>query len=264
MRLAIQFQAELALGYQRVLESSQCATTFGPDQQATTAHRALSAYGLYLLRSAQSYLPPAAGLWGKIHQAYRCAESLGVAHRAVVDPDGPYASSASADECLRKIVLFQLALPTRLRQSEIAELYDWIDANIPLVRLQKERAFNLQEAQFFVDLAKDGNPQPIGALVTPHADIRYLFLEPSLLVQLRTGAACSTFGTDLAQRFAPLDDEGEEAQCRTALFATGAEGGAALLEAELAKVKQRLKTPERANLELHPGHAPRGRRCRPE
>lgn len=251
VRLATQFQAELALGYHRVAESPACAEVFSKAQQATATHRALTAYGLYLLRSAQSYEAPTASVWPKIYGVYRRAETLGVADEQVTDLYCPLASSAS--ECLRKIALFQLALPTRLQQKQIGELYGWFDDNSHLVRLQRERAFNLQEAHFYLDLSASEMPQPIGTLVAPHAEIRYLFLEPMMLELLESGMACSPFGLSVARRLVPSKDSWQEdAQIHSALFATGTEGCAALLEADVPEVRLRLKGQERATLELFP------------
>lgn len=253
VRLAMQFQAELALGYHRVAESPACAEVFSKAQQATAIHRALTAYGLYLLRSAQSYEVPASGVWNKIYRAYRLAETLDVADEQVTDLHCPLASSATASECLRKIALFQLALPTRLQQKQIGELYGWLDENSHLVRLQRERAFNLQEAHFYLDLAANEMPQPIGTLVAPYAETRYLFLEPMLLELLESGRACAPFGLSVVRRLTPVKDGWQDdGQSQVVLFATGAEGCAALLEADIAAVKLRMKGLERAALELHP------------
>lgn len=241
VRLAVQFQAELALGYQRVLESAICAQVFTTAQQATVAHRTLTAYGVYLLRSAQSYEAPTAKVWQKLYAAYRSAESMGVAEVAVDDLDCTLASSTTASECLRKIVLFQLAQPTRLPQREMGELFAWFDQNSHLAGLRPERAFNLQEAHYYVDLAEAAAPRPIGALSASHDHVRYLFLQPLLLESLQSSSACSTFGLCVARRLMPAGEVGHSAgQGRSALFAAGVEGATALLGADVALVRRRL------------------------
>lgn len=239
VRLAVQFQTELARGYQRVAGSSACAEAFSPIQQATAVHRALTAYGLYLLRSAQSHEAPVANVWQKIYSVYSRAESLHVADVAVTDCG--LSSSATVSECLRKISLFQLALPTRLPQRVVGQLFAWFDEKAHLVGLHRERAFNLQEAHFSLDLTGNAMPQPIGALTLPHAKIRYLFLEPLLLELLESGSACAAFGLMVAKRFNPgTEGWNSTGQNWPVLFACGAEGCAALLAADSTTVKQRL------------------------
>ncbi|TAN51919.1 MAG: hypothetical protein EPN21_05350 [Methylococcaceae bacterium] len=241
VRLVVQFQAELALGYHRVTDAANFAHAFSKSQQTTAIERALAAYGLYLLRSAQCYESPMLDVWRKIQQIYRRAEISDIIDNQSADTDDEKLACLTPRQWLCKIAVFQLALPTRLSQRESAALYAWLDEHIQWVGLQHERAFNLQEADFYLDLADNAMPQPIGALGTVSTDHRFLFLNPQLLERLQSRDAGPVFGQTVACRLTPCREYRQGGRHNSpVLFAGGVDGIAALLAADVAKLVRRV------------------------
>lgn len=251
VRFAVQFQMELASGYQQVVDSPACTEIFSQAQQATAIHRTLTAYGVYLLRGAQCYEIPATSFWQHVYGVYRRAEAMRVTNVRVVDQDYASSTNTTASECLHKIALFQLAQPTRLSQAEMGRLYGWLEQNTHLISLRRERAYNLQEAQFYLELSAHRAPQSIDALTSPQPETRYLFLEPQFLELLAANADCA--GLAVARRLSPCKDGWQTPeQTQAIVFATGVEGCAALLTANAARVARCIDYAENTHLALSP------------
>lgn len=241
VRLVVQFHAELALGYHRVSDAANFTHAFSKSQQNTAIQQALAAYALYLLRSAQCYELPMLDVWRKIYQVYRRAEPAGLTNSPLAGTDNGKLNGLTPAQWLCKIALFQLAQPTRLSQRESAEWYHWLDAHVSLLGLQQDRAFNLQEADFYLNLTENSMPQPIGAMSMATVEHRYLFLNPALLERLQSADAGLVFGQMLARRLTPNQEHQPSAQqSNPVLFAGGAEGAAALLAADAAKLMRRI------------------------
>jgi len=92
--------------------------------------RAIRYMSELLLRSSEIYEPNPVGIWYDIHQMYSYAERLGLHNKTI--PDSEYEKNkASIDDYYKQVMLFALARPSALRQSDSERVYkklaEWAD-----------------------------------------------------------------------------------------------------------------------------------------
>ena len=99
--------------------------------------RAIRYMSELLLRASEIYEPCPAGTWYDIHQMYSYAEQRGF-HTKVI-PDAEYElKKASIEDYYKQVMLFALARPTALRQSDTERVYNKLSDWANLVKLGNE------------------------------------------------------------------------------------------------------------------------------
>ena len=99
--------------------------------------RAMRYMSELLLRASEIYEPCPAGTWHDLHQMYTYAEQNGFHTRAI--PDAEYElKKASIEEYYKQILLFALARPTALRQSDTERVYKRLAGWANLARLGRD------------------------------------------------------------------------------------------------------------------------------
>lgn len=198
-RLAIHFQVELIEGYMSLIRDPEFETIFAPPQQATALHRALQSHSLLLALVCQVYEAPPARLWENLNRLYALAERLQLTDTPVFEPGEDFASESSTPaDVMRRTVAFQLANPTRLPQRQIADLFRFLDENVHLIGLHRERNAQGREMRFYVDLAGNGPPRHISQISGAGADIRYVAVLPMLTELLQMGVLGAPFDQRVA------------------------------------------------------------------
>src|SRR5690606_6614231 len=90
---------------------------------ALAIHRALTGFGLLLLRSYQLYTPALSQLWIEIHTLYRLAEAQQLQRLPVSDPLTGHRQVKTVEQAYVRIVLLAAARPNQLRQQDMADIY---------------------------------------------------------------------------------------------------------------------------------------------
>jgi cyclic-di-GMP-binding protein len=89
--------------------------------------RALNYLAEMLLRASEVYQPNPANLWYDAHQLHLLADSRGLADNAIFDEETD--AKLTIANCYKRILLFSLARPISLRQSDCSrlfkELFEW-------------------------------------------------------------------------------------------------------------------------------------------
>ena len=99
--------------------------------------RAMRYMSELLLRASEIYEPCPPGTWYDLHQMYTYAEQNGFHNRVI--PDAEYElKKASIEEYYKQILLFALARPTALRQSDTERVYKKLAEWANLARLGKD------------------------------------------------------------------------------------------------------------------------------
>ncbi len=99
--------------------------------------RAMRYMAELLLRASEIYEPCPAGTWYDLHQMYTYAEQNGFHTRVVADTEYEL-KKASIEEYYKQILLFALARPTALRQSDTERVYKKLAKWANLARLGKD------------------------------------------------------------------------------------------------------------------------------
>jgi len=126
---------EMAIGYKvLIFESANNLVKFNPDIAQLACERALHYYSELLLRSSQVYSSLEKGTWWDIHRIYAYAE-LKTLHQKTIR-DAELANEATTIEnYYKQILLFSLARPNALRQSDTERLFKSITEWAKLTRI---------------------------------------------------------------------------------------------------------------------------------
>lgn len=160
--LAQAMQSHLAIGYK--LAALDClARLSGPKRDpeivrlaALSIHRATTEITGNLLRSTQLYLNTPPRLWLELHSLYLCAAGLRLADAKVSDPVVQrHAEQSAVEDAYKRALLLATCKPNKLRQAEVAQIYQLGEVWAPLVTL-KELGGNKE--LFVFDLSKDAPP----------------------------------------------------------------------------------------------------------
>jgi len=123
---------------------------------AQAIHRAITELTGNLLRSTQLYLNTPPRLWLELHSLYLLAvgHQLATALRVVDSVSQRQVEKSSIEEAYKRTLLLATCKPNKLRQSEIAQIYQLGEIWAPLVEL---REFGSGEL-FVFDLSRDAPP----------------------------------------------------------------------------------------------------------
>jgi hypothetical protein len=160
--LAQAMQSHLATGYKLVT----LATLEKLDNQkrdveavklaAQAIHRAISELTGNLLRSTQLYLNTPPRLWLELHTLYLAAVEQQIATSVRInDSDHRHTDKSTIEDAYKRALLLATCKPNKLRQGEIAQVYELGEVWAPLVSLKE---FSSTSELFVFDLSRDAPP----------------------------------------------------------------------------------------------------------
>ena len=115
--------SEMATGYKiLIFEASNGLIKIDNKTILITCERALHYYSELLLRSSQIYAELPSGTWWDIHRIYGFAERSGLHQKSVKDSELS-TKSITVEDYYKQILLFSLARPNALRQSDAERLF---------------------------------------------------------------------------------------------------------------------------------------------
>lgn len=128
------------------------------DTVALAIHRALTGFGLLLLRSYQLYTPAFNQLWVEIHTLYQLAESLGLHQVTVPDPLTGHKQVRTVEQAYVRILLLAAARPNQLRQQDMADLYLALETLSAQARILPYTADSGQRGHLYLALLDTAQP----------------------------------------------------------------------------------------------------------
>jgi hypothetical protein len=161
--LAQAMQNHLANGYKLVVVNTLDKLAPGSRRDAEPVkllgfaiHRAISDLTGTLLRSCQLYLHTPARLWLELHCLYLIADSQQITNTIKVKESYPrYQEQSSIEEAYVRALLLATCKPNKLRQQEIAQVYELSELWAALINL---RSLSYGDELFVFDLGKDAPP----------------------------------------------------------------------------------------------------------
>lgn len=121
--LPARFHLEAGLGYRQLVEAAEFAESFSQGERTLIYWRALEHLLHSMLRAAQVYDPPSSSVRSSLRKLYRCAEAQGVLD-TLSRPEGK--PPATLRELFIRALLFGLAVPRSLPQTDMQRLFDFL------------------------------------------------------------------------------------------------------------------------------------------
>lgn len=150
---------ELVYGYAIIAYESanNIDTRIDNGTLSTAICRAIKYLSEMLLRSSEVYAQPPTNLWQDVHQLYLYAESKQLLDTTVIDNEFEEERTTIAN-CYKQVLLFSLARPIALRQSDservFKELYDWAQ----YASLHREASEKFIDRVFCMRVQEDAAP----------------------------------------------------------------------------------------------------------
>ncbi len=150
---------ELIYGYEIIAyeAANQIDTKIDDKMLSIAICRAIKYLSEMYLRSSEVYVPSPKNLWHDIHQLYVFAESKNLTGNIVIDAENTD-SKTTIENSYKQIILFALARPITLRQSDseriFKELYSWAD----YASIHREASENLIDCVFCMRVDEDVAP----------------------------------------------------------------------------------------------------------
>ena len=160
----------MATGYMIAIEDLLHSSLFFSDQKllATLIQRAISALGMVLVTSYQTYHPYPTGIWSEIHKLYAAAEQRKLLQISLSDEQHAYSAKTTINADYIRLLLLALTSPYRLRHGEVGKVYDVLARWVGKCRLKTlGKDDPAASAKFGIDLASDDPPRA-ASLVTEH------------------------------------------------------------------------------------------------
>ena len=155
-------QKHMTVGYCKVVEQLSSKAKQGGGKTSDgklelALHRAVSGYGLSLMRAYQLYTQIPANLWLELHNLFRLAEFYGIVDVPITDPLLQFVPASTIGQTYMRSLLLACARPNQLRQLEVAVCYNAIEEWAYLAKLQpleRQQPDNL----YLVNLSADSAP----------------------------------------------------------------------------------------------------------
>ena len=159
INLNLSLLQEMAYGYKAIVFDAANGIDKKTDQktQAIAILRALRYQGELLLRSSEIYAETPKGVWYDIHQLYAHAAQLG-RHNSPLDDNEHPDGKASIEDYYKQILLFSLARPIALRQSDTERLYHKLNEWAALATLGARPVEAHIDRFFCADIDEDRPP----------------------------------------------------------------------------------------------------------
>lgn len=159
--LAIQLNAEMAMGYKSVIDSklSRTFSRLSNKTLMTSIHRAIRYLSNVMLCSYQIYIQHPENTWLQIHRLYLFAEENNL-HNAIVKDQVVHDAlhDSTVRHVYKQILLLALAGPYRLRQRVIAAVYEALDTWADHCRVLPMEEATEKQMNFTVNLNSDAAP----------------------------------------------------------------------------------------------------------
>lgn len=152
----------MAIGYMIAIEDLLHSSLFFSDQKllATLIQRAISALGMVLLTSYQTYHPYPPGIWSEIHKLYAAAEQRKLTQVTLSDEQHAHTTKTTINADYIRLLLLALTSPYRLRHGEVGRVYDVLARWVSKCRLKTiGKDDPAATAKFGVNLASDEPPR---------------------------------------------------------------------------------------------------------
>ncbi|MBI1422836.1 MAG: hypothetical protein GC149_05155 [Gammaproteobacteria bacterium] len=160
----------MATGYMIAIEDLLHSSLFFSDQKALAVliQRAITALGMVLLTSYQTYQPYPPGIWSALHKLYAAAEQRKLTQISLTDTQHPYTNKITINADYIRLLLLALTSPYRLRHGEVGKVYDVLARWVNKCRLKTpDKDDSAATAKFGVNLASDDPPRA-AALISDH------------------------------------------------------------------------------------------------
>ncbi|RDH84869.1 MAG: hypothetical protein DIZ80_05230 [endosymbiont of Galathealinum brachiosum] len=149
---------EMATGYKiLIFEASNNLAKIDTKTILTACERSLHYYSELLLRSSQIYSELPRGVWWDIHRIYGYAEFKNLHQKSVKDPELSI-KDITAEDYYKQILLFSLARPNALRQSDAERLFKSINGWAKFASISNQPSKNKLNRYFVSKL--DGDLPP--------------------------------------------------------------------------------------------------------
>jgi len=149
---------EMAIGYKiLIFEASNNLSKIDAKTTLTACERSLHYYSELLLRSSQIYTELPKGVWWDIHRIYGYSELKNLHQKSVKDPELSV-KSITPEDYYKQILLFSLARPNALRQSDAERLFKSINEWAKLTSIGNNPSKNKLNRYFVSKL--DGDLPP--------------------------------------------------------------------------------------------------------
>ncbi len=149
---------EMATGYKiLIFEAANNINKVDSKSALIASQRSLHYYSELLLRSSQIYTELPTGIWWDIHRLYAYAEAKKLSQKGIKDEELPY-KSITVEDHYKQILLFSLARPNALRQSDAERLFKSIHEWAKMTRLDHTPARNKLNRYFISRLDSDVPP----------------------------------------------------------------------------------------------------------
>lgn len=182
---------------------------------AQTIHRAITELTCNLLRSTQLYLNTPAHLWLELHALYLAMVEHNLTDVRVVDTiSNRFSEKSALEDAYKRALLLATSKPNKLRQTEIAQVYDMSEQWTAHISLHMPAASGVL---FVFDLTKDAAPTYRVLAQSVDADHTRAIDSSSLVMQLNElrqnalqsptpSSASATLLTHLAQAWGELSE----------------------------------------------------------
>ncbi|VAW60274.1 DnaK-related protein [hydrothermal vent metagenome] len=149
---------EMAMGYKvLIFEASNNLAKVDAKTTFLACERALHYYSELLLRSSQIYTELPKGMWWDIHRIYGYAELKKFHQKSINDPELSV-KGISPEDYYKQILLFSLARPNALRQSDAERLFKSLNEWAKLTKISSKTPKNKLNRYFISKL--DGDLPP--------------------------------------------------------------------------------------------------------
>lgn len=150
--------SEMAAGYKIIIfEAANNLSKIDSKTLLIASERVLHYYSELLLRSCQIYTGLPQGSWWDIHRVYAFAEAKGLHQKSVKDPELPV-KAITVEDYYKQIMLFSLARPNSLRQSDAERLFRLLNSWAKMTRLDAKPAKNRFNRYYISRLDGDAAP----------------------------------------------------------------------------------------------------------
>lgn len=119
-------------------------------------HRAISGFGLQLLRNLQIYTPVSSQFWVELNTLYLLAEKTGLLRQSYRDPLLKHQPATTIAQAYHRVLLLWCTHANQLRQQEVHQIYDALENWSSLVQLAP--GFDKESNRYGIDL--NGNRPP--------------------------------------------------------------------------------------------------------
>jgi cyclic-di-GMP-binding protein len=172
----------MAIGYMIAIEDLLQSSLLFSDHKllAMLIQRAISALGMVLLTSYQTFhlYPP--GIWSALHKLYAAAEQRKLLQMSIVDEQHAYSAKTTINADYIRLFLLALTSPYRLRHGEVGKVFDVLARWVGKCRLNTvDTRDPAASAKFGVDLSSDAPPRA-ASLVTDHCNHEFCRIMDSI------------------------------------------------------------------------------------